>query len=120
MVPLDQGPDWGIFRLLRGLPRESAPDLPLDAVFERWEHGRRRSFAFAGVAIAAVLIAAVLLQPTGLFWPSGGDPPVHLDLRIIDVTEEGAAEDGIGEDGFGADDEPLAVLEDRPRELRGP
>ena len=78
MVP---DPHDGLGRLLRSLPREIPPDPGLDAIFERWQHQRRRSVAGAGL-VAAILIAL------GIFWRPTHDvaPPVHLDIRVVDVT----------------------------------
>jgi len=101
MVPQGPGPDEGLARLLRSLPRREPPDLPIEAIFEQQAGRRRRRLLTGGVAAAAGLIGIALVL--------GSEPreaPVHLDLRVVDVTAEEAS--GIPSP-FGA-----------PEELAGP
>ncbi|MHC4941208.1 MAG: hypothetical protein ACYTHK_19920 [Planctomycetota bacterium] len=69
-------------RLLGGIPREPAPEIPLESLFERASASRRRVVVLGSVAAAAVLLLAV-----GFSRPAP-EPPVHLDLRVVHVEPE--------------------------------
>ena len=74
------GPDDGIGKLLSGLPRHDPPDTPLAAILERWRMRRRNALTFAGLGLAAGLLAIFLVLPKPV------DPPVHLQLRVVDSS----------------------------------
>lgn len=77
-----------IRRILGSLGREPPPDLPVEAILERWDQRRRRSFAWGSLGLAAGLLALVLLQPAR----HDEAAPVYLDLRVVDVTAEEASD----------------------------
>ena len=101
LVPRD--PRDGLDRLLRDIPREEPPEIPLDAVLERLGAARRRSFAFGALAVAAAALTLILL-------PRGEPaPPVHLPVHVVDRAGKDATQEGRG-----------AILVEGPEELRLP
>jgi hypothetical protein len=71
--------DEGLVRMLRGVERHPPPDVPLEAIFERMQRQRRRGWALGGFGAAAALLAGAILL-TG-----EAEPPVHVQLQIVDV-----------------------------------
>ena len=71
--------EWG--SLLGGISRETAPEIPLDALLERLEHGRRRAAALSAIGIAATLVIAVA------FSRKAQDAPVHLKLQGVTIDK---------------------------------
>ena len=74
--------DEGLDRLLRRLDRHPAPDVPLEFIFERWERRRRRGWALGGLGAAAALLAGAILLS------GNGEPPVHVELQMVDVPAD--------------------------------
>ncbi len=76
--------DEGLARLLGRLRRHPAPEVPLEAIFERWERRRRKGWAISGLAAAAALLVGALL----LF--DASEPPVQpqLELQMVDVPAD--------------------------------
>jgi len=74
-------------RLLSRLPREEPPDIPLERLLLQLASARRRTVSAVAAALAAGLIMALTLGST----PE--DPPVYLDLYVVQVDqgEESAA-----------------------------
>ena len=66
-------------RILSGLPRQDPPAIPLDLLLVRLADARRRSFAMIAGTIAAGLILALTVRSV----PQ--EPPVHLDLHVVQV-----------------------------------
>ncbi|MHC4549622.1 MAG: hypothetical protein ACYTEZ_12690 [Planctomycetota bacterium] len=91
----------GLERILRSLRRPRPPDIAIEAIFERWHRRRRLQLALGGLAAAAAVVAVTLLRPA-----ETEPPPVHLQLRVVDVPAEDL--------GGG---EPEGV---NPQETRGP
>jgi hypothetical protein len=104
MVTMGPGPEDGLERLLRGLARSRPPDLPLEAILERWQRSRRRTYVLGGLSVAAGLLALVLIRPVQ------PEEPVFLDLRVVDVSEEQAADE----------ETSLSGIAERPRGMSGP
>jgi hypothetical protein len=67
-------------RVLGSLPRHEAPAIPVDRLFRRVAWKRARIATLLLVVIGAPLFAFLLLRQRP-------GPPVHLRLRVIDVTE---------------------------------
>jgi hypothetical protein len=66
-------------RLLGGIPREAAPDIPVERLLQRAAGARRTAVA---------LMAAGILAATGLTVARTREQveaPVHLDLRVIEI-----------------------------------
>ncbi|MHC4135870.1 MAG: hypothetical protein ACYTDU_11825 [Planctomycetota bacterium] len=79
--------DEGLERLLRRLDRHPPPDVPLELIFERWERRRRKGWALGGLgAAAALLVGAILLS-------ENGEPPVHVQLQMVDVPADELADE---------------------------
>lgn len=66
-------------RILSGLPRHEPPAIPLDLLLVRLAEARRRTFAAVSATIAAGLILGLTLRS------APQDPPVHLDLHVVQV-----------------------------------
>lgn len=79
--------DEGLERLLRRLDRHPPPDVPLEAVFERWQRRRRRGWALGGLGAAAALLLGVTLLS------QNGEPPVHVELQMVDVPAADLADE---------------------------
>lgn len=82
MTPMRHGPDDWMRGLLGKLPRHEPPELTLEAIIDSGRRrARRRGLAISG----GVLAAAAILLSIAL----GGDrePPVHLDIQIVDVPD---------------------------------
>ena len=102
MVPIQPGSDGALERLLRSLGRAEPPEVPLEAILERWAARRRRGLALGGLVAAGLLLASALL----LLSKPETDVPVHLQIRLVDVpADDGALDAGSREE---------------PEELRGP
>ncbi len=102
MVPTDDIPDDGVSKWLASLPRESAPDIAVDALFERLERVRRRVRVKASLAVIA-------LAGLGLWWlwpAPRTDAPIYLNVRIVDVE--------VGVAGAGPDAEARPDAGDEP------
>ena len=79
--------DDGLERLLRRLERRPPPDVPLESILERWQHHRRRGWALGGLgAAAALLVGAILLS-------GPREPPVHVQLQMVDVPAADLADE---------------------------
>ncbi|MHC4973498.1 MAG: hypothetical protein ACYTG3_14315 [Planctomycetota bacterium] len=80
--------DEGLERLLRRLNRHPPPEVPLEAIFERWERRRRKGWAISGLAAAAALLVGVILLS------DAGEPPVpvQLQLQMVDVPADDLAD----------------------------
>jgi hypothetical protein len=91
--------------LLGGIPREPAPEIPLESLLDRASAGRRRVLALSGVGLAALLLLAVSLSD------SAPEPPVHLNLRVINVEPQ---------EDENAQDQPLDQPLDQPGEFDRP
>jgi hypothetical protein len=89
MVPTD-GPDRWSEELLDRLPRQEPPPIPLEAILERWRGARRRRALAGGLLLAAALLLGVLLQRPAV------EPPVHLNLQIIEVAPADEAPEAPG------------------------
>ncbi|MHC4952742.1 MAG: hypothetical protein ACYTGZ_02540 [Planctomycetota bacterium] len=63
--------------VLRRMPREDPPDIPLEKLLSKLAAVRRRTlFAVAGAAAAGVILALTLeARPA--------EPPVYLDLQLV-------------------------------------
>jgi len=66
-------------RILGGLPRHEPPSIPLDLLLVRLAAARRRTLAGVSATIAAGLILGLTLRS------APQDPPVHLDLHVVQV-----------------------------------
>jgi hypothetical protein len=107
MAPIDPGSDHRLARILGQLRREPAPSISMDAVLERWRRGRRRrAWLGAGISVAALVLLGFWMRKQS----APDQPPVHLELRVVDVVPD---ESGLPQD-------VLADLFGRPREVRGP
>jgi len=78
--------DEGLERLLRRLDRHSPPDVPLESIFERWHRRRRKGWALGGLGAAAALLAGAILLS------GNGEPPVHVELQMVDVPVDELAD----------------------------
>lgn len=94
--------------MLGHLRRKSAPAVSMDAVLERWQRRRRRTWAAVGLASLALVLAFRLIprRPAA----ETGTPPVYLELHVVDVAP----------DQTGLPQDVLADVYDRPWEVRGP
>ena len=107
MAPIDPGSDHQLARVLGRLRRKPAPPVSMDAVLARWRRSRRRrTWAATGLSVAALVLLGFWMRRQ----TEPEQPPVHLDLRVIDVVPD---ETGLPQD-------VLADLFGRPREVRGP
>jgi len=79
-------------RHLSGIPREPAPEIPVESLLERSSAAHRRWLALGGVGVAAVLLVAASLSE------SVPEAPVHLDLRVVNVEPQ---EDEVAENAPG-------------------
>lgn len=67
-------------QLLSSLPRVGAPGIPLATVLARYHHVLRRRHLALASGVAALLLTATL------FWVTRRvDPPVYLELRVMDL-----------------------------------
>ena len=66
-------------RILGGLPRHDPPAIPLDLLLVRLAEARRRTFAAVSATIAAGLILGLTVRSVPR------EPPVHLDLHVVEV-----------------------------------
>ena len=74
--------------MLSRLPRQDPPSLSLDELLERGRCQRRRRLLIGG-GVATAAAALILLLA---LWTGSPEPPVHLDLNVVDVLEEEAVE----------------------------
>lgn len=68
-------------RLLSGIPRETAPDVPVETLLRRAAETRR---PLIGLAAVGILVLA------GLTIGLKGEPreaPVHLHLRVVEIEQ---------------------------------
>ena len=98
------GPDRWLEEALGKVPRQEAPPVPLEAILERWQTGRRRRAVTGGL-----LLAAVALLCMALIRSPAPEPPVHLQLHIVDITALDAADEAPIEPGLEQDPEELRV-----------
>jgi hypothetical protein len=66
-------------RILGGLQRHEPPAIPLELLLVRLAEARRRTFAAVSATIAAGLILGLTVRSV----PQ--EPPVHLDLHVVQV-----------------------------------
>jgi len=66
-------------RLLSGIPRETAPDIPLETLLDRATAARRRGTVLAAVALAGLSAIAIGLNG------ESKEAPVHLKLHVIEI-----------------------------------
>ncbi len=81
MTGIRHGSDKWMRDLTARLPREDPPELSLQAIVDLGRRrARRRAAIFGGIVTGAALLLAIAL---------GGDrePPVHLDILIVDVFD---------------------------------
>ena len=81
MSPMARGPDDWVGGILSRLSRHEPPPVSLDAILERGRRRRQKQLLIGGGVLAA---ATILLA---VVWGGSSEPPVHLDLHIIDVQE---------------------------------
>ena len=74
-------------RLLRGIPREPAPEIPLETLFDRAAATRWRLFGLGAIAAAATLLLALLLTE------EPREAPVHLRLKVVTMEAEEESSD---------------------------
>lgn len=81
MVTPSPADDKDLGRLLQGLQRHEAPAIPVERLLRRlvWRRVRVAALGFAGLALA---VAAHLL-----FREQVQEPPVNLQLRVVDIGE---------------------------------
>jgi hypothetical protein len=107
MAPIDPGSDHRLARILGHLRRKPAPKVSMDEVLDRWrKRRRRRTWMAAGISAAAVVLLAFWIRSQS----TPDQPPVHLELHVVDVVP---GEAGLPED-------VLADVFGQPREVRGP
>ena len=82
MAPNAHGPDEWVRELFDRVQPVEPPTVSLDTIVAEWRQRRRRWVA-AGVGVAAS-IALLLMVALGGSEP---EPPVHLDILIVDVPE---------------------------------
>lgn len=77
---MDRTSDGFVQHAFGQLHRAEAPAIPLDALFDRWHRRQRRALAAAGalLLLAASAAVAIVAAPK--------EPPVHLRLRLVDVS----------------------------------
>ena len=81
MTEMRHGSDKWMRDLTARLPREDPPELSLQAIVDLGRRrARQRASILGGIVAGAALLLAIAL---------GGDrePPVHLDIQIVDVPE---------------------------------
>lgn len=84
-----RGPDEWVKGMLSRLPRQEPPSsVSLEEILERGRRQHQRRLLVGG-GVAAVL--AGLLALSALLTGSEG-PPVHLDLKVVDVPHEPAVD----------------------------
>jgi len=66
-------------RLLSGIPREAAPDIPVERLLQRAAGARRMAVALMATGILVLTGLAVALTREQV------EAPVHLDLRVIEI-----------------------------------
>ena len=71
-------------RLLSDIPRESAPEIPLDELLSRATAARRRATVATGIVLAGLAAIALGLSR------EEARAPVHLKLQVIDVDAPGS------------------------------
>jgi len=74
-------------RILSRLPRHDPPDIPLERLLLQLAAARRRTFAAVAAAVAAGLILTLTIRTVPI------DPPVHLDLHVVNID---SADDAAG------------------------
>ncbi|MHC4958658.1 MAG: hypothetical protein ACYTGN_09795 [Planctomycetota bacterium] len=91
-------------RIVGGLPRHAAPSVAFETILERGRLRRRRLvLGTAGIAAAAVIMVAMFLS-----FVEPGEPPVHLEIEVVDIPDAG------GQPGA------VAAWMDAPEEARQP
>jgi len=103
----NDGRDEILARVLAGMPRVPPPEVPLEAILERWRRRRRRTVALGGLAIAAGVLALAL------FPRPRREAPIYLDLRVVDVA-------GVEEQPGVAGEPLLTQWTQGPGETEGP
>ncbi|MHC4933480.1 MAG: hypothetical protein ACYTGV_14950 [Planctomycetota bacterium] len=89
-----EGPDRWLEEAMDKVPRHEAPPVPLEAILERWQTGRRRRAVAGGLLLAAAAMVGMVLVRS-----PAPEPPVHLELNIVDVTAvEAPLEPGLEQD----------------------
>ena len=81
MTEIRHGSDNWMRDLTARLPREDPPELSLQAIVDLGRRrARKRATVFGGIVASTALLLAIAL---------GGDrePPVHLDIQIVDVLD---------------------------------
>jgi len=74
--------------MLSRLPRQEPPSVSLEEILERGRRQRQRRLLIGG-GVATAAAALVLLLA---LWTGSPEPPVHLDLNVVDVLEEEAVD----------------------------
>jgi hypothetical protein len=67
-------------RILRALPRQDPPGIPVESLLRRLAWRRVRIAALCILGLAGALVPLLLPR-------SERKPPVNLDLRIVDVRD---------------------------------
>jgi hypothetical protein len=99
-----EGPDRWLEETMGQVSRHEAPPVPLAAILERWQTGRRRRAVAGGLMLAATAMLGMVLVRSPV-----PEPPIHLNLHIVDVTATGIGEEVPVVPGLEQDPEELRV-----------
>ncbi len=70
--------DDDFLRLLESLPRQGAPEIPVERLLRRLAWRRARLVGLGLLAVAVPLLALLLLH-------GEPEPPVNLNLKVVDI-----------------------------------